>query len=206
MTVAGTVAGLIDRRAAVAQLVAGRTDNLLVVGGLGAATWDLAAAGEHHLDFGLWGAMGGAVLIGLGLALAQPNKRVLVVTGDGEMLMGMGGLATIALQQPANLAIVVLDNGLYGETGGHASHTARGADLAAIARGCGLPVALTIAEPDRIGEAVSLACEARGPVLVVLKIAPDTPPPALSERDPVLLKERFRAALGVQAGFTKNAV
>lgn len=190
-----TGGGTLDRRQAVAQLVANRTDDLLVVGGLGAATWDLAAAGEHDLDFGLWGAMGGAVLIGLGLALAQPEKRVLVITGDGEMLMGMGGLATIALQQPENLAIVVLDNGLYGETGGQASHTAHGADLAAIARGCGLPVAVTIAESDRMGEAVSLAREARGPVFVVLKVAPDTAPLVLPERDPVILKERFRGAL-----------
>ncbi len=188
--------GTIDRRQAVARLVADRTDDLLVVGGLGAATWDLAAAGEHDLDFGLWGAMGGAVLIGLGLAMAQPDKRVLVVTGDGEMLMGMGGLATIAQQQPVNLAIVVLDNGLYGETGGQPSHTAHGADLAAIARGCGLPVAATIAEDERMGEAVSLAREARGPVFVVLKISPDTPPLVLPERDPVVLKDRFRAALG----------
>ena len=192
--------GLIDRRQAVAQLVADRGDGLLVVGGLGASTWDLAAAGPHDLDFGLWGAMGGAVLIGLGLALAQPEKRVMVVTGDGEMLMGMGGLSTVALQNPGNLSIVVLDNGLYGETGGQPSHTAGGTDLAAIARGCGLPVAVTIAEEERLDEAVSLARGARGPVMVVLKINPDTPPLVLPERDPVVLKERFRRALGVDAG------
>ena len=191
--------GTIDRRAAVARLVADRTDDLLVVGGLGAATWDLAAAGEHHLDFGLWGAMGGAVMIGLGLALTQPEKRVLVVTGDGEMLMGMGSLSTVAMQQPANLAIVVLDNGLYGETGGQPSHTAHGTDLAAVARGCGIPVAATIAEDERLADAVALAREARGPVLAVIKIAPDASPLALPERDPVALKDRFRAALGTGA-------
>ena len=188
--------GTIDRRAAVARLVADRADDLLVVGGLGATTWDLAAAGEHHLDFGLWGAMGGAVMIGLGLALAQPEKRVLVVTGDGEMLMGLGSLATVAMQQPTNLAIVVLDNGLYSETGGQPSHTAHGTDLSAVARGCGLPVAATIAEAERLDEAVTLAREARGPVFAVIKIAPDTPPLVLPERDPVALKDRFRAALG----------
>ena len=95
-----------------------------MVGGLGASTYDIAAAGDHDRNFYLWGAMGGAVMIGLGLALAQPKLPVVVITGDGEMLMGMGSLATVGLQKPANLTIVVLDNEAYGETGGQASHTA----------------------------------------------------------------------------------
>ena len=115
-------ANLLDRRAVVSSLLADRKD-AIVVGGLGASTYDIAAAGDHDRNFYLWGAMGGAVMIGLGLALAQPKLPVVVITGDGEMLMGMGSLATVGLQKPANLTIVVLDNEVYGETGGQASHT-----------------------------------------------------------------------------------
>ena len=106
--------------------------------GLGSCTWDAFAAGDDDRNFYLWGAMGGAAMIGLGLALAKPNARVAVITGDGEMLMGMGSLATIGVQKPNNLAIVVFDNGLYGETGMQESHTSGGVDLLEVARGCGI--------------------------------------------------------------------
>jgi hypothetical protein len=121
-----------DRRAAVARLLQGRRD-LLIVAGLGSPTYDVAAGGDHPLNFYLWGAMGGAAMVGLGLALAQPRRPVLVVTGDGELLMGLGSLATIAAQNPGNLAIAVLDNEAYGETGGQKSHTGYATDLAAAA-------------------------------------------------------------------------
>ena len=116
-----------------------------MVGGLGASTYDIAAAGDHDRNFYLWGAMGGAVMIGLGIALAQPKLPVVVITGDGEMLMGMGSLATVGLQQPANLTIIVLDNEVYGETGGQASHTATNVDLVGVARACGISDARAIA-------------------------------------------------------------
>ncbi|HYS74989.1 MAG TPA: thiamine pyrophosphate-dependent enzyme, partial [Burkholderiales bacterium] len=106
----------LNRREVVASLLK-RRDGLLVVAGLGAPAWDCAAAGDHPFTFPLWGAMGSAAMIGLGLALAQPKRRVLVVTGDGEMLMGLGSLATIGVRRPGNLSIVVLDNERYGETG-----------------------------------------------------------------------------------------
>ena len=109
-----------------------------MVGGLGASTYDIAAAGDHDRNFYLWGAMGGAVMIGLGIALAQPKLPVVVITGDGEMLMGIGSLATVGLQKPKNLTIVVLDNEVYGETGGQASHTAATVDLVGVARACGI--------------------------------------------------------------------
>ena len=115
---------LLDRREVVARLMRDREDTLLIAG-LGSATYDLAAAGDDPRNFYLWGAMGGAAMIGLGLALAQPGKRVAVITGDGEMLMGLGALATIGVQQPDNLAIVVFDNGLYGETGRQRSGSIR---------------------------------------------------------------------------------
>ena len=131
----GVDAMMLDRREFVRQLLVDRGD-LLVVSGLGSATYDVAAAGDHPLNFYLWGAMGGTAMIGLGLALARPDRRVAVLTGDGEMLMGLGSLATIGVKQPQNLAIVVLDNAHYGETGMQASHTHDGIDLVAVALAC----------------------------------------------------------------------
>ena len=126
--------GTLDRRAVAATLLRDPGD-LLVVTGLGAPSYDAAAAGERPLNFYLWGAMGGAAMVGLGIALAQPARRVLVLTGDGEMLMGMGSLATIAAAGAPNLAIAVLDNARYGETGSQPSHTGLTTDLAAVAAG-----------------------------------------------------------------------
>src|SRR5487761_1253603 len=126
---------MLDRREFVRRLLLDRGE-LLVVSGLGSATYDVAAAGDHALNFYLWGAMGGTAMVGLGLALARPQRRVAVLTGDGDMLMGIGSLATIGVKQPTNLAIVVLDNGHYGETGMQSSATALGADLAATALAC----------------------------------------------------------------------
>ncbi|HEY4143114.1 MAG TPA: thiamine pyrophosphate-dependent enzyme, partial [Pseudolabrys sp.] len=138
----------LERRAAMATLLADRGDDLLVVPGLGSTCWDLAAAGDNDRNFYLWGAMGGAAMIGLGLALAQPDKRVAVITGDGEMLMGMGALATIGIQKPPNLAVIVFDNGVYGETGMQPSHTQRrdsgGVDLLKVAEGCGIGLCLDV--------------------------------------------------------------
>jgi len=144
-------ANLLDRRKVVKTLLADRKD-ALVVGGLGATTYDLAAAGDHARNFALWGAMGGAVMIGLGLALAQPKLPVVVITGDGEMLMGMGSLATVGLQKPSNLTIIVLDNECYGETGGQVSHTSGAADLVGVAKACGIRDARTLETMSEIEE------------------------------------------------------
>ena len=189
----------LDRRSSVARLLAGRQD-LLVVSGLGSPTYDVAAAGDHALNFYLWGAMGGAAMVGLGLALAQPRRPVLVVTGDGEMLMGLGALATIGARNPGNLTVAVLDNESYGETGGQESHTAHGADLAAVARGCGISDSRIIVEEDdlqsfagrihRLGESSAVG---------VLKISTDEDQRVLPSRDAAFLKDRFRLALGVAA-------
>ena len=186
----------LDRRQAVARLLADRGD-MLVVSGLGSPTYDVAAAGEDDRNFYLWGAMGSAATIGLGLALAQPGRRVLVVTGDGELLMGLGALATIAAQRPANLAIVVLDNERYAETGMQKSHTAHGADLAAIAQGCGFPIAATITDESDLDRVVRELRTAAGPMLVALKITAGEAPRVLPSRDGVEVKNRFRRALGV---------
>jgi thiamine pyrophosphate-dependent acetolactate synthase large subunit-like protein len=127
----------LDRRLAM-RILLDKRDDLLLVTGLGSTTWDAAAAGDDPRNFYLWGAMGSAALVGLGLAAAQPQHRVLVVTGDGEMLMGFGGLATIGIQRPHGLAIAVFDNARYGETGMQASHTEAGVDLVGVARACGI--------------------------------------------------------------------
>ena len=151
----------LDRRAAVALLLAGR-DEMLVVPGLGSATWDCAALGDNPLHFSLWGAMGNASMIGLGLALAQPARRVLVLTGDGDMLMGLASLATIATQAPPNLALVILDNERHGETGMQPTHTAHRTDLAAAAAACGFADARTVADEAGLRAALPLVHEGSG--------------------------------------------
>jgi thiamine pyrophosphate-dependent acetolactate synthase large subunit-like protein len=189
-------ANLLERRSVVGSLLAERKD-AIVVGGLGASTYDIAAAGDHDRNFYLWGAMGGAVMIGLGLALAQPDLPVVVITGDGEMLMGMGSLATVGLQKPGNLTIVVLDNEVYGETGGQASHTAGTADLVGIARACGIADARAIATMTDIeGFARSMQDVSSGPRFASIKIDSSNLERVLSSRDGTYIVTRVRGALG----------
>lgn len=187
----------LDRRAVVARLLAERGE-LLVVSGLGSATYDVAAAGDHNHNFYLWGAMGGAAAMGLGLALAQPRRPVLVITGDGDMLMGLGSLATIAVQAPANLCVCVLDNALYGETGRQKTHTAGPTDLAAVARGCGIADARTIVSAD---EVTALAARVRriaeGPCFANIRVDDREQPRVLPGRDGAFMRARFRGALGL---------
>ena len=184
----------LERRAVMRRLVADRGD-LLVVAGLGSTTYDLAAAGHHPLNFYLWGAMGGAAMIGLGLALAQPARRVLVATGDGEMLMGMGALATIAVQRPRNLAVVVIDNERYAETGLQETHTARGCDLAGIAASAGLESVHTVRTEAELAPLVSLLRNGPSPLFATIKVTPDRPPFVLPSNDGVYIKHRFRETL-----------
>ncbi len=187
------------RRDVVARLVEDRGD-LLLVAGLGAAAWDVTAAGDSPLNFPLWGAMGGAVPMGLGLALAQPARRVLVITGDGEMLMGLGSLATVAIQAPSNLAVVVLDNERYGETGMQHTHTAGGVDLEAVAAATGFPVCMTIRDSAQLESALPRIRAADGPLFCNVKVRAEDLPLVLPPRDGVELKTRFREALlGKQA-------
>ncbi|HUK58734.1 MAG TPA: thiamine pyrophosphate-dependent enzyme [Stellaceae bacterium] len=187
---------MLDRRAVVKTLLARRGD-LLVVCGLGSPTWDVAAAGDDPRNLYLWGAMGGAAMIGLGLALARPERRVLVVTGDGEMLMGMGALATIAVQRPANLAIVVLDNGAFGETGMQESHTARVTDLAAVAKGCGIPLALDIADEAGLARLEPLVRGANETLFARVRVEAKDYPRVMPEKDGAAIKARFKRALGL---------
>jgi thiamine pyrophosphate-dependent acetolactate synthase large subunit-like protein len=187
------------RRFVVETLLKDRKD-LLVIGGLGSTAWDITAAGDSPLSFPMWGAMGNAAMFGLGLALAQPARRVLVLTGDGEMLMGLGSLATIGVQKPGNLSVVVVDNERYGETGMQATHTASGVDLAGVAKACGFASTRVVRE---VGELSRLRADIQGgagPLFAQVKVVAEKIPLVLPPRDGGLLKSRFRKALlGEQA-------
>jgi thiamine pyrophosphate-dependent acetolactate synthase large subunit-like protein len=185
---------MLDRRAFVKELLADRGD-LLVVSGLGSATYDTAAAGDHPLNFYLWGAMGGTAMIGLGLALAQPERRVLVLTGDGDMLMGIGSLATIGVKQPKNLVIVVLDNAHYGETGMQPSATKSGIDLVATALACRFKQARAISRIEDAAGVRKLLHAGEGPLLVSARIKEDDVPRVLPVRDGHVIKQRFIEAM-----------
>jgi thiamine pyrophosphate-dependent acetolactate synthase large subunit-like protein len=186
-------AGL-DRRKVVAALLADRGD-ALVVTGLGSPTYDTFAAGDNDLNFYLWGGMGGAAMAGLGLALAQPKRRVLVITGDGEMLMGLGSLATIACEAPKNLSIAVIDNGHYGETGMQRAHTARGVDLAGIAKAAGFKSTNTIDSMTVLQRWLPEFHSKTGPVFADIKVSAEPAPMRLPLRDGTAIKYRFRTAL-----------
>lgn len=185
----------VDRRPFVAELVAA-CPSALVIAGLGAPAWDLFAAGDRDESFYLWGAMGGAAAMGLGLALAQPNRSVLVLTGDGEQLMGLGALATIGAQRPRNLTVVVLDNGRYGETGMQESHTSLGTSLAAVALACGFDRAEEVASADGVLALAERIRARDGCALAQVLVRAEALERTLPSRDGVHLKNRLRAALG----------
>lgn len=187
-----------DRRAAVAKLLAAR-DEALVVTGLGSPSYDVHAAGDDDRNYYLWGAMGGAALTGLGIAQAQRDRRVMVVTGDGEMLMAFGALATIAVARPRNLDIIVLDNQHFGETGMQPSHTSRGIAFDRIAAATGFAETAELSSLDEVDGLVErLRKPADGPRLFVLRIRAENLPRSLPPRDAVLIKNRFRAHLGLE--------
>jgi thiamine pyrophosphate-dependent acetolactate synthase large subunit-like protein len=185
----------LDRRDVVKQLLAGRTD-LLVVTGLGSSSYDVMAAGDHDHNYYLWAAMGSAAMVGLGLATARPDYSVLVLTGDGEMLMGLGSLATIAVRKPVNLTIAVLDNGHYGETGMQISHAGLGIAIDQVARSCGFGWTAEIADAAGVEDLRHRLTSRDAVKLATIKIRADNPPRVLPPRDGVHVKNRFRAALG----------
>ncbi|HXI07836.1 MAG: thiamine pyrophosphate-dependent enzyme [Bradyrhizobium sp.] len=187
---------LLDRRAVVAGLLKDRK-GMVAIGGLGASTNDMAAAGDHDRNFYLWGGMGGAVMMGLGLALAKPDVPVVVITGDGEMLMGIGSLATVAMQKPANLSIVVLDNERYGETGGQASHTSSTVDLVGVARSCGIADSQAITTMAEVEALVPKLHDLKsGPRFANVKIDGANVDRILPMRDGNFIVNRIRGSLG----------
>ncbi|MDH3670995.1 MAG: thiamine pyrophosphate-dependent enzyme [Gammaproteobacteria bacterium] len=184
----------LDRRAVVARILRDRGDALLLTG-LGSTTWDVAAAGDHVNNFYLWGAMGGAAMVGLGLALAQPQRRVLVITGDGEQLMGLGGIATVAVQRPSNLSLIVIDNESYGETGMQDTHTKHGVDLAGVAAAAGFAYSATVYNDDELEAVIPVICQQTGPIFTAVKVTATPVTTVLPPRDGTYLKNRFRQSL-----------
>jgi thiamine pyrophosphate-dependent acetolactate synthase large subunit-like protein len=191
--------GTPDRREVVKAILEHRDDALLVTG-LGSSCYD-AGVYDHPNTFYLWGAMGAAAMVGLGLALAQPARRVLVITGDGEMLMGLGSFATIAAQKPSNLAIIVLDNELYAETGMQPTHTARGVDLAAMAKGAGFQKAETLRTQDEVAGSIAALYGTPGPLFFDVKVSSQRYPMSIRLRDGAHIKNRFRENLLGQKAF-----
>ena len=193
------------RRPLVKQILAGADDNLLVIGGLGSSNWDITDAGDRPLNMPMWGGMGAPVGMGLGLAIAQPTRRVLVITGDGDMLMSLGALATVATQQPDNLALCVLDNEKFGETGNQATHTSprnngptdsgAGTDLAMIAKGCGIADTGTVREASQVAQLVKDLRATKGPVFRLVKVMVEKLEFVMPPQDGAHLKDRFRQAL-----------
>jgi len=187
---------MLERRHVVSELLKDRAD-AVVVTGLGAPTYDVAAVSPSARNYYLWGAMGGAVMMGLGVALARPEIHVIVVTGDGEALMGMGALATVATKKPANLTILVLDNEHYGETGMQQSHIALGVDLCGVATACGISNASTVRTEDELRDACKAFHDIGEPKYVQVKVGPEAPPRVMPTRDAVENKISLRAALGL---------
>ena len=191
-----TMTGSLDRRAVTAKLLEDRGD-LLVVTGLGSPSYDVMAAGDHDLNYYLWAAMGSAATVGFGLAMTQREKPVLVLTGDGEMLMGLGALASIGQKLPPNLTIAVLDNGHYGETGMQTSHTGRDIELAKFAEAANFPWTRVVTDMDGVSDLRTRMQSRSGTSFAAIKIAAENLPRALPPRDGVHVKNRFRAALGL---------
>jgi thiamine pyrophosphate-dependent acetolactate synthase large subunit-like protein len=168
--------GVLDRCEAVPKLV-GNAQDFLIIAGLAGTAKDVAHLCEPHANYyACAGVMGGATAMGLGLALAQPTRRVLVMTGDGELLMNVGSLATVAIMHPPNLSIVCVDNGHYGETGYQKSHTSLGVDLAAIAAGAGIQAVRTVTQESDIAEAAALIRHMGGPAFVLYGCGLDEAP------------------------------
>ena len=191
--------GTLDRREVVKAILDRRGD-ALVVTGLGSSCYDCGVH-DHPNTFYLWGAMGAAAMMGLGLALAQPKRRVIVVTGDGEMLMGLGSLATIGAQQPDNLSIVVMDNELYAETGMQPTHTARGVSLSGMAKAASFALAETVYTQAELERGIDALYRQRGPVLLDIKVSNKRYPMSIRMRDGAHIKNRFRESLLGQQAF-----
>ena len=186
--------GRLERRSVVRALLEDRGE-MLAIGGLGAPAWDITAAGDTPQNLPLWGGMGGAAVMGLGLALAQPTKPVLVITGDGEMLMGVGSLATIATKQPRNLFIVVLDNEHYGETGMQETATRHGVNLAGMAKAAGIADSRKVTTPEEVLALRAAIHAGHGPIFAQVKIDAASLPLVLPPREASILQARMREAI-----------
>ncbi len=192
-----TQSNKLQRRALVADLLSQR-DGALIVPGLGSPTWDCFAAGDSPEYLYSWGGMGLAVPTALGLALAQPTRRVVALTGDGEMMMGIGSLGVVADQAPANLSILVLDNEHFGETGRQDGLTGSRTDLCKVAEGFGIAHTMFVTDQAQTADLAAHLFKRPGPTFAVAKIALSEDPWRLPVKDGVAIARRFRIALGVE--------
>lgn len=196
-----TKSGKLDRRDLCRAVLTDRGD-MLVIAGLGAPAWDITAVGDCAENLPLWGGMGGAAMMGLGLALAQPTRKVLVITGDGEMLMGLGALATIAVSRPPNLSILVQDNEHYGETGMQETATKHGVDLVGMARAAGFPRTMLVTKPDEVPALRTAIHAMNGSLFALAKIDAGNLPLVLPPREGAYLQARMREAVLGKAAHT----
>ena len=187
---------MMQRRALVAALLENRPTNMVVVSSLGNPTWDVASVGDHALNFNFIGAMGQAGPFALGLAMARPEKRIVLFVGDGELLMSLGVLATIANQAPGNLAVVALDNESYVETGSQPSATAGPTDLEAVARACGFVHTRSVVDETPLDDIRVMVWEGEGPLFVNIKIVAEALPLVFPYSfDGAMAMNRFRGAV-----------
>jgi phosphonopyruvate decarboxylase len=185
----------LDRTHAVPAIVGAHEDFLIVTGLAGTSKefGHMTRDGDHL--FSMAGAMGAACSVGLGLALAQPDRKVLVATGDGELLMNVGSLATVSVHNPPNLSILCVDNGHYGETGYQLSHTSLGVDLEKMAAGAGIKATRTVETEDQIAEGARVLRESNGTSFVLLRVKPTNPPAFKRNMRANECRARFRNAL-----------
>jgi thiamine pyrophosphate-dependent acetolactate synthase large subunit-like protein len=182
-------------RADLTKRLVGKLRDQAVVAGIGNANFDLYAAGHRAQNFYMLGSMGLACPIALGVALAQPERGVIALEGDGSLLMSLGCLATIATVAPRNLTIIVWDNGIYQITGKQPTATSYTTDIVAVARGAGIPNSSWIQDEAHFEELISRGFEQGGPVLLAAKID-DKPGVIQPPRDPALVRNRFMKGLG----------
>ena len=168
-----------------------------VIGGIGNTNFDLWMAGQRPQNYYMLGSMGLAIPIALGVAIAQPKRHVIALEGDGSLLMQLGCLATVAMRQPANLTMVVWDNGMYQITGGQPTASSSVADIVAIARGCGLIKSAWATDEDDFERLFAAALKDGGPTLIAARID-DKPGVGHTERDPVKIRANFMAGIGVK--------
>ena len=189
----------LDRREILKSIIPNPKKYLIITGLAGPARDAAALTDDGDNTFTMAGCMGAAVSMGLGMALTSPNRQVLVITGDGELMMNLGSLASVATLQPANLSIVCIDNGCHGETGGQIGHTSHRTDLEVVAKGAGLGATMTLSESSQFAQAAEFLKQSAAPRFLLCRVM-DGPPTAYKRNmDPVACRLRFKAYVDATA-------
>ena len=190
-------AKVMNRADLMRRLVARLKQDEAVIGGIGNTNFDLWAAGQRPQNFYMLGSMGLAFPIALGVALAQPERRVIALEGDGSLVMQLGCLSTIAMLAPKNLSLVLMDNGIYQITGGQPTPAAATTDLVAVAQGCGLANSVWASDEEDFERLIEASLSASAPTFIAVRIDAQ-PAVATTHRDPVQIRERFMHGIGVR--------